>query len=154
MVESVRIQLERQADRDFESTDVLKCVIGLNPLEIDIFMAVMEEYREWKADARDRDDARRDRDDPRRDRDWRGLTVKQIARFVGKDRTTVQRGVKQLRELGLLVKEDGRPKSRKSRGGLVYLYRPMALPDLKRMIQESLDAWYQQMQDFIEEFAL
>ncbi|MHA1733364.1 MAG: hypothetical protein ACTSU5_15565 [Promethearchaeota archaeon] len=138
VVESVRIQLERVESDDYRPEDLLRCILGLNPLEINIFMAILEDFTE-----------KENLGEFTREEDYGGLAVQEIARIIKKDRTTVQRGVKSLRELGLLYKEE---RSFKNHGGVRYHYKPATLASLKERLRENLDAWYGRMSQFVESF--
>ncbi|GAB4308407.1 MAG: hypothetical protein Kow0069_06640 [Promethearchaeota archaeon] len=140
MQESLRTQLERHERKEFKPEDFLRCVAGLKALEVEIFKVVLADYWEWRRKGGDPDE-------------YLGLSVREIARATGRDRTTVQRCVKELRELKFLRKKDGRPKGKRgSRGGLLHLYAPTSLQELKARMRADLDAWYAVMKQYLERF--
>ncbi len=152
MVESVRVQLQRVESQEYQAEDLLRCILGLNPLEIEIFKAVLDDYQDvLSRGLLDSGDG------------YRGIPVKKIARKIKKDRTTVQRGVKSLREMKLLSKEQCTPAeyyqnrnpnkvSGNRGGGLLYLYKPAKITSLKERLKDNLDAWYEKMIGFVEHF--
>ena len=75
-------------------------------------------------------------------------TVEELADTLDRDRSNVNRSLSTLREKGLASRErrllDG--------GGHVYQYSPTPLPEARKRMHETLDAWTDYVHDRIDEF--
>ncbi|GEM_PF-4994738 len=90
--------------------DLLQCLLDLGPLEIKVYKKISAKE---------------------------GTTIKQLCKETGKNRTTVQKSITKLLEIGLLY----RRKSPAKRG---YYYKYWALPKkkLKQMLRNNTWTWY------------
>lgn len=81
-------------------------------------------------------------------RDQPGSTIDELAEPLDRDRSTVNRAMTTLHERGLVRRDrrllDG--------GGYVYQYTAVALPEVKELLHEALDAWTETVHDAIEDF--
>ncbi len=110
-----------------ESTDILRCLYGLNDLEIEVFSYLLRESAK--------------------------VSVKTLADSVGKNRSTVQRALGHLQEIELVVREQDTPESPKEtlKGGYCYKY---ALTDPKVIelnLKTRLNQWTERANGLIEQ---
>ncbi len=109
------------------STDILRCLYGLNDLEIDVFSHLLKESDK--------------------------VSVKTLADAVGKNRSTVQRALSHLQEIELVAREQDTPEFQKEtlKGGYCYKY---ALTDPKVIevnLQTRLNQWTKRADDLIKQ---
>ncbi len=109
------------------STDILRCLYGLNDLEIEVFSYLLQESG--------------------------NVSVKTIADAVRKNRSTVQRALSHLQEIELVARKQDTPESLKEtqKGGYCYKY---ALTDPKVIelnLKTRLNQWTERANDLIEQ---
>ncbi|MFC4436289.1 MULTISPECIES: helix-turn-helix domain-containing protein [Natrialbaceae] len=77
-----------------------------------------------------------------------GSTIDELEGPLDRDRSTINRAMTTLYERGLIRRDrrllDG--------GGYVYQYTAVALPEVKEMLHEALDAWTATVHDVIDGF--
>ena len=102
---------------------ILGCLLGLSPTEIEAYLTLYK-YGETGVD--------------------------ELAKVMGKDKTTIYRSLQTLMERGLV--------NRKYRilrqGGYKYLYQPVPLKELKTKLQDELERWYKRLNKVIESFEI
>jgi predicted transcriptional regulator len=73
-------------------------------------------------------------------------TVKEVAEALGRNRSSIQRAIQNLVQRGFA--------SRRSRtlrkGGYTYVYKAVSLTSVKKLIKESLDSFYKQIENFLD----
>ncbi len=73
-------------------------------------------------------------------------TVKEATEALGRNRSSVQRAIQNLVQRGFA--------SRRSRtlrkGGYVYVYEGVSLATVKKLIKESLNSFYKQIENFLD----
>jgi predicted transcriptional regulator len=79
-----------------------------------------------------------------------GSTVAELAEALDRDRSNVNRSLTTLLEKGLAERE----RRLLDPGGYVYQYTATPLPEAKRMLHTTLDAWVEAVHDAIDEFGV
>ncbi len=105
-----------------ECEGLLECVHGMKDLDREVFQALV-------------DDA-----DP--------LTVDELAERVGRERSTAYRAVQRLLRAGFVRKEQ----VNYDHGGYYHVYRPADPDAVADDMQRTLNEWYAQMGQLIQEF--
>ena len=77
-------------------------------------------------------------------------SVDELAEIMGKDRSGVYRSLQNLLEKGLVSREYRILKH----GGYKYLYIPVSIEDLKKMLKEELNRWFQVLNEVGEGFTI
>jgi len=90
------------------SSCLLACVLGLNCSEAEVYLALLDKSF---------------------------ADVDEIAKTVGKDKTTVYRALQSLTEKGLVAKEYRILRS----GGYKYIYKPIPIDDLKDIVMNRVE---------------
>ncbi len=115
---TVRNPIEGLFTRTFDKpSDFLCCAFGLRSSEIDTYFALLSEPK----------------------------SVKDIAKDINKDRSTVQRVLSRLLEKGLVVMET----KYFDRGGFYHEYQAVSTEDVKQDILDQLDEWYSKTKRFL-----
>jgi predicted transcriptional regulator len=109
------------------STDILRCLYGLNDLEIDVFSYLLKESGK--------------------------VSVKTLADAVGKNRSTVQRALSHLQEIEIVAREQDTPESPKEtlKGGYCYKYALMDPKVIEINLKTRLNQWTDRATDLIEQ---
>jgi len=109
-----------------ESTDILRCLYGLNDLEIDVFSRLLQESGK--------------------------VSVKVLADAVGKNRSTVQRALSHLQEIELVARQQDTPESAKEtlKGGYCYKYALMDPKVIEINLETRLNQWTERANVLIE----
>jgi len=71
----------------------------------------------------------------------RGMTIAALSRRLGKERTTIQKGMRDLLRRKLVQRE----KRNLPRGGFLFLYRVRDKKQLKTKVREIVFQWYQRV---------
>jgi len=77
-----------------------------------------------------------------------GSTVAELAEELDRDRSNVNRSLTTLLEKGLVERE----RRLLDPGGYVYQYTATPLPEAKRLMHRTLDAWVEKVHDAIDGF--
>ncbi len=109
------------------STDILRCLYGLNDLEIDVFSYLLRESGE--------------------------VSVKTLADAVGKNRSTVQRALSHLQEIDLVARKQDKPESPNEslKGGYLYKYALMDPMVIELNFKTRLNQWTERANNLIEQ---
>ncbi len=116
----------------FKSGKLLKCILGLNVIESNVFSYILKHDE---------------------------VTTMKLTDFFGKDRSSIQRALIKLSELGVIEKnaislkkhseKDGKVGTNKR--GYLYVYGAKNLDLIKQQLRELLDSWYESMSDYIND---
>ena len=132
-MESISKQLKEMVEENnaFKSGKLLKCILGLNVIESNVFSYILSH-----------DDV---------------TTMKLTDRFE-KDRSSIQRALIKLSELGVIEKnsvslkeyseKDGKGETNKR--GYLYVYGAKNLGLIKQQLRDLLTKWYDAMSGYID----
>jgi len=132
-LESISDQLEDMVEENkvFKSGKLLKCILGLNVIESNVFSYILNH-----------DDV---------------ITMK-LSEVFDKDRSSIQRALIKLNDLGVIEKnsislkeyneKDGEGGTNKR--GYLYVYRAKNLDLIKQQLRDLLDRWYSSMSEYID----
>lgn len=133
-MESISKQLEKMVNEKkvFKSEALLKCILGLNTIESNVFSYILKN------------------DD---------VTTMKLTDVFEKDRSSIQRALIKLTDIGVIEKrsvslkkhseKDGKGETNKR--GYLYLYGAKNLDLIKQQLRELLNNWYESMSDYINE---
>ncbi len=117
---NARNALENLFNKTFERpSDLLCCAFGLKNHEIDAYFSLLPGPR----------------------------SVEEITSIVGADRSTVQRALKKLLDLNLVI----RKRKEIDRGGYYFEYSAISDVAIRDQILEQLDLWYKRTRSFLLE---
>ena len=132
-MESISKQLEEMVEEKkvFRSGKLFKCILGLNVLESNVFSYLLKHDK---------------------------ATTMELTDVFKKDRSSIQRAVMLLNELGVIEKrsmslKEFSAKSEKgdtTRRGYLYVYSAKNLDSIKDQFRGLLDKWYKSMSGYIE----
>ena len=115
----------------FKSGKLLKCILGLNVIESNVFSYILKH------------------DD---------VTTMKLTEVFDKDRSSIQRALIKLSELGVIVKnsislkeyseKDGKGETNKR--GYLYIYGAKNLNLIKQQLRDLLTSWYESMSGYID----
>ena len=108
--------------QDMQCEDLLQCFHGLKALDREVFSVLVEA------------------EDP--------LTVDEIAEAVDRERSTAYRSVQRLMQAGFIQKEQ----VNYEQGGYYHVYLPVNAEEIADDMQRTLNDWYAQMGQLIQEF--
>jgi predicted transcriptional regulator len=75
-------------------------------------------------------------------------TVKEVAEALGRNRSSVQRAIQ-----NLVQRNFAHRRTRTLRkGGYLYVYEAASIATMKKLIKETLDMFYQQIEDFLDHY--
>lgn len=74
------------------------------------------------------------------------MRADELAKIVGKDRSTVQRSLKRLLECMMIERE----KRLLEDGGYYYIYRGLPVNEIKERLRICIDRWYEEMREMVE----
>jgi len=132
-LESITTQLKEMVEENkvFKSGKLLKCILGLNVIESNVFSYILKH------------------DD---------VTTVNLTDVFNKDRSSIQRALIKLSELGVIEKnsislkeyseKDGKGETNKR--GYLYVYGAKNLDMIKQQLRELLDSWYNSMSGYID----
>lgn len=115
----------------FKSGKLLKCILGLNVIESNVFSYILKH------------------DD---------VTTMKLTEVFDKDRSSIQRALIKLSELGVIEKnsislkeyseKDGKGETNKR--GYLYIYGAKNLNLIKQQLRDLLTSWYESMSGYID----
>ncbi len=115
----------------FKSGKLLKCILGLNVIESNVFSYILKN------------------DD---------VTTIELTEVFEKDRSSIQRALIKLNDLGVIEKnsislkefseKDGAGETNKR--GYLYVYGAKNLDMIKQQLRDLLDSWYNSMSGYID----
>ena len=132
-MESISEQLKEMVEENkvFKSGKLLKCILGLNVIESNVFSYILNHN---------------------------DVTTMKLTDVFDKDRSSIQRALIKLSELGVIEKnsislkeyseKDGKGETNKR--GYLYVYGAKNLDMIKQQLRELLDTWYNSMSDYID----
>ena len=132
-MESISKQLKDMVEENnvFKSGKLLKCILGLNVIESNVFSYILNH-----------DDV---------------ITMK-LSEVFDKDRSSIQRALIKLNDLGVIEKnsislkeyneKDGQGETNKR--GYLYVYGAKNLDLIKQQLRDLLDRWYSSMSEYID----
>lgn len=120
-----------EENKVFKSGKLLKCILGLNVIESNVFSYILKH------------------DD---------VTTMKLTEVFDKDRSSIQRALIKLSELGVIEKnsislkefseKDGEGETNKR--GYLYVYGAKNLDMIKKQLRDLLDRWYSSMSGYID----
>lgn len=75
-------------------------------------------------------------------------TVKEVSESLGRNRSTIQRAIQNLVQRGFAYRRTRTLR----KGGYVYVYEAVNISTLKDVIKDSLDSFYQQIENFLDRY--
>ncbi len=133
ILQSISKQLEEMVEEKkvFKSGKLLKCILGLNVIESNVFSYILN-HKE--------------------------VTTMDLTDFFNKDRSSIQRALIKLSNLGVIEKnsislkefseKDGEGETNKR--GYLYVYGAKNLAMIKQELRDLLDRWYKSMSGYID----
>ena len=116
----------------FKSGKLLKCILGLNVIESNVFSYILKH------------------DD---------VTTMKLTDVFNKDRSSIQRALIKLNDLGIIEKnsislkeyneKDGKEETNKR--GYLYVYGAKNLEMIKQQLRDLLESWHKSMSDYIDD---
>ncbi len=103
-----------------ELKKILKCAFDITDLEVEIILSLPEE----------------------------GMKVKDIQNLLKKDRTTIQKSLKNLLEKELIFRES--KCCVQGKRGRYFIYKSLPREELKKRVLSNIEEWYQELQDSIK----
>ena len=132
-MESISKQLEEMVEEKkvFKSGKLLKCILGLNVIESNVFSYILNHDE---------------------------VTTMDLTKFFKKDRSSIQRALIKLNDLGVIEKDSISLKefSKKdsegetNKRGYLYIYGSKNLDMIKKQLRDLLDRWYNSMSGYID----
>jgi predicted transcriptional regulator len=134
-LESISKQLKDMVEENnvFKSGKLLKCILGLNVIESNVFSYILKN-----------DDVT--------------VTTMKLTEVFEKDRSSIQRALIKLNDLGVIEKnsvslkefsgKDGEGETNKR--GYLYVYGAKNLDMIKQQLRDLLERWYKSMSDYID----
>lgn len=132
-MQSITKQLEDMVDKKkvFKSGKLFKCILGLNVIESNVFSYLLKNDN---------------------------VTTMDLVEVFKKDRSSIQRALLQLDELGIIEKrsmslkefseKSGEAKTNKR--GYLYVYSGKDLNLVKEQLRDLLDRWHESMSGYID----
>ena len=115
----------------FKSGKLLKCILGLNVIESNVFSYILKNDN---------------------------TTTMDLTKKFKKDRSSIQRALIKLTDLGIIEKnsislkefsqKDGKGETNKR--GYLYVYGSKNLDLIKQQLRDLLDRWHKSMSDYID----
>ncbi|MFX1409138.1 MAG: helix-turn-helix domain-containing protein [Promethearchaeota archaeon] len=132
-MESISDQLKFMLeDRNiYRSSNLFKCVLGLNDLESKVFSYLLKNEK---------------------------VSTLELTKTLEKDRSLIQRALQKLIELKIVKREsmslkeftELKGESESNKRGYLYVYSSKAIQVVKREIGKLLDQWYSNMKNYID----
>jgi predicted transcriptional regulator len=120
-----------EENKVFKSGKLLKCILGLNVIESNVFSYILNHN---------------------------DVTTVDLTDVFKKDRSSIQRALIKLNDLGVIEKnsislkeyskKDGEEETNKR--GYLYVYGAKNLDLIKQQLRELLDSWYNSMSGYID----
>jgi len=132
-LESISKQLKDMVEEKkvFKSGKLLKCILGLNVIESNVFSYILKNDN---------------------------TTTMDLTKKFKKDRSSIQRALIKLTDLGIIEKnsislkefsqKDGKGETNKR--GYLYVYGSKNLDLIKQQLRDLLDRWHKSMSDYID----
>ncbi len=117
----IREKHPEEVVRNINLSQIMRCILGLSPSEIEIYNFLKRIGS---------DDA---------------LTVNEISKIMGKSRSTVERALIKLVQLGLV----GRRAVLARNGGYTYIYYAKPMDHIRQRLLDLLNAYYEKARDVI-----
>ncbi len=118
---SIREKSTEEILEDVDIKYILKCILKLSPTEVEIYYLLQSKTKE-------------------------PLTVAEIAKEMNKSRSTVERSLVKLVQLGLVAR---RPVLAKN-GGYTYVYYVKPIDYIKQKLLQLINAYYEKAKQLIE----
>ena len=132
-MESITEQLKDMVEEKkvFKSGKLFKCILGLNVIESNVFSYLLKHDN---------------------------VTTMDLTGVFKKDRSSIQRALLQLNELGVIEKDsmslkefnEKLDKGDTNKRGYLYIYAAKDLETIKEQLRDLLDRWYDSMSGYIE----
>lgn len=129
-MESISEQLKDMVEEKkvFKSGKLLKCILGLNLIESNVFSYLLKHNN---------------------------VTTMDLTEVFNKDRSSIQRALIQLNELGIIEKRSMSLKEyfgeeENNKRGYLYVYGAKDLDIIKEQLRDLLDRWYNSMSKYID----
>jgi len=132
-LESISDQLRTMVnnDKEFNSSKLFKCILGLNEIESKVFSYLLKHNK---------------------------ASTMELTDLLEKDRSSIQRALQELLGRNVIIRESvslkeftelkGMEDSNKR--GYLYVYRAKNLEEIKNQFSELLDKWYKSMKLYIK----
>ncbi len=132
-MQSITEQLEEMVEEKnvFKSGKLFKCILGLNVMESNVFAYLLKNEN---------------------------VTTMKLTDKFNKDRSSIQRALLQLNELGIIEKRamslkeynEKFGKGETTKRGYLYVYGAKNLDTIKVQLKDLLDRWYESMSGYID----
>ncbi len=132
-MESISKQLKDMVEEKevFKSRKLFKCILGLNVIESNVFSYIISHE---------------------------DVTTVELTGVFNKDRSSIQRALIQLNELGIIEKRsmslkefnENSEKGETNKRGYLYVYSAKDLETVGIQLRDLLDRWYKSMVNYIE----
>jgi predicted transcriptional regulator len=132
-LESITEQLKEMVEEKnvFKSGKLFKCILGLNVMESNVFAYLLKNEN---------------------------VTTMKLTKKFNKDRSSIQRALLQLHELGIIEKQAMSLKEfnekfgegETTKRGYLYVYGAKNLDTIKEQLRDLLDRWYRSMSGYID----
>jgi len=132
-LESISKQLKDMVEEKevFKSRKLFKCILGLNVIESNVFSYIISHE---------------------------DVTTVELTGVFNKDRSSIQRALIQLNELGIIEKRsmslkefnENSEKGETNKRGYLYVYSAKDLETVGIQLRDLLDRWYKSMVNYIE----
>jgi predicted transcriptional regulator len=129
-LESISKQLKDMVEENnvFKSGKLLKCILGLNVIESNVFSYILKHDN---------------------------VTTVKLTDVFNKDRSSIQRALIKLSGLGVIEKNavslKEYNKGEINKRGYLYVYGAKNLDMIKQQLRDLLESWYKSMSDYINE---
>ncbi|MHA1196346.1 MAG: helix-turn-helix domain-containing protein [Promethearchaeota archaeon] len=135
-MESISKQLKEimEEKRVFRSSNLFRCILGLNELETNVFSYLLKNKM---------------------------ATTIELSRIFKKDRSSIQRALQNLIELNIVKRDSMSLKEyvqsrgsqkRHNKRGYLYVYKARDLNEIKKEFLDLLNKWYKTMVNYINSF--
>ena len=129
-MESISKQLKDMVEEKkvFKSGKLLKCILGLNTIESNVFSYILNHDE---------------------------VTTMKLTDVFDKDRSSIQRALIKLNDLGVIDKRSVSLKNylneeETNKRGYLYVYRAKNLEMIKQQLRDLLNRWYKSMSGYID----
>jgi predicted transcriptional regulator len=132
-LESISQQLKEMVEENkvFKSGKLLKCILGLNVIESNVFSYILN---------------------------YNDVTTVKLAEVFGKDRSSIQRALIKLNDIGVIEKRSislkefskNHSEEETNKRGYLYVYGAKNLDMIKQQLRDLLDSWYNSMSGYID----
>lgn len=130
-MESISKQLKDMVEEKkvFKSGKLLKCILGLNTIESNVFSYILNHDE---------------------------VTTMKLTDVFDKDRSSIQRALIKLNDLGVIDKRSVSLKNylneeETNKRGYLYVYGAKNLEMIKQQLRDLLESWHKSMSDYIDD---